>query len=200
MFFKYRTLHSTMVLFKSAYRLLTPALSSLYIPLWFYSNPRRQTHDGGGPCPLHSTMVLFKLGTPRKASWVKQLYIPLWFYSNKLPLTRWMNLSAFTFHYGSIQMRTRLLITPPPILLYIPLWFYSNRCAWKMKQIFTRFTFHYGSIQILRCISNAFAELYFTFHYGSIQIIRRFYKSIILFSLHSTMVLFKYSFIFASLH
>ena len=61
-------------------------------------------------------------------------------------------LSAFTFHYGPIQM----LNSAMTYALYV------------------KFTFHYGPIQIDLAIEIIKENLEFTFHYGPIQI--SFYK------------------------
>ena len=84
-----KTLHSTMVLFKSVFKLIISPDYDLYIPLWFYSNP----------------VLLFSLKQKTR------LYIPLWFYSNVKPLEEKLRARYFTFHYGSIQIVTVFCFT-----------------------------------------------------------------------------------------
>ena len=54
----------------------------------------------------------------------------------------------FTFHYGSIQINIKKENTYIQICIYIPLWFYSNQIYQSYIWPVEVFTFHYGSIQI----------------------------------------------------
>ena len=115
-------------------------------------------------------MVLFKLGACDLSVSDIYIYIPLWFYSNGLTDEIIERFDIFTFHYGSIQISSTVIVHTTIMEIYIPLWFYSNikklefivlvknlhstmvLFKWfinfKPKHNFILFTFHYGSIQI----------------------------------------------------
>ena len=114
-----------MVLFKLRLQQLRRKDYFIYIPLWFYSNVCKFWKRIILKRDLHSTMVLFKQNPMQVYITQDSIYIPLWFYSNEAYNSFGELINRFTFHYGSIQIRTTT--QPQPLVqIYIPLWFYSN--------------------------------------------------------------------------
>ena len=135
-----------MVLFKLVAAETFLFASSIYIPLWSYSNVEYVIRNVQGQ-NLHSTMVLFKFESINTSLVINAIYIPLWSYSN--PICKFFHLGfiKFTFHYGPIQICYRHIYTKL-FKIYIPLWSYSNLDTTSFILSFVIFTFHYGPIQI----------------------------------------------------
>ena len=78
--------------------------SSLYIPIWLYSN-------------IWVGLVLIHL---------LALYIPIWLYSNSACKPCLGFRCNFTFQSGYIQINNRTVPACQWFTLYIPIWLYSN--------------------------------------------------------------------------
>ena len=82
----------------------------IYIPLWFYSNPKFSTAMSGQDFIYIPLWFYSNTNTPAAKITTRIIYIPLWFYSNKYPYFEHHSSSKFTFHYGSILIYQTLLI------------------------------------------------------------------------------------------
>ena len=78
---------------------------SIYIPLWFYSNVWRNNNDRRKSLDLHSTMVLFKLiGVISGVIGYYDLHSTMVLFKFGYHFLYCSTPTAFTFHYGSIQI------------------------------------------------------------------------------------------------
>ena len=117
------------------------------------------------------------------------IYIPLWFYLYWQLREIFFHLIIFTFHYGStytLSILTNTIITIPFTFHYGST--YTDRFQMQYNNSMV-FTFHYGSTYTGRPGEVHHVDAIFTFHYGSTYTIIRFYLTVNLFYLHSTMVL-----------
>ena len=142
--------------------------SSIYIPLWFYSNLPR------------FLIVLLSL----------RIYIPLWFYSNKYYLVDTVATFLFTFHYGSIQIGIAVFAKLRGTIFTFH---YGSIQMNDIKNMLDSDR-HLHSTMVLFKFYERLCKVCswgFTFHYGSIQIPELVKKIPDILNLHSTMVLFK---------
>ena len=98
------------------------------------------------------------------------LYIPIWLYSNETDATKGVRSMDFTFQSGYIQINLAL--------------FYVN--------LILDFTFQSGYIQIPTPPTVPHFPPYFTFQSGYIQIKKPETDILLLITLHSNLVIFKY--------
>ena len=123
-------------------------LSTIYIPLWFYSNAVRSADK------IPNLLI----------------YIPLWFYSNIASEIASTVPPVFTFHYGSILIKLippRYMVSPGFTFHYGSILIFS---LLNPSLALIVFTFHYGSILMTIKPPKNFRTKRFTFHYGSILI------------------------------
>ena len=107
-------------------KIINRLLMILYIPIWLYSNIYQSLGAQALLTPLHSNLVIFKYQRITSQLHYYDLYIPIWLYSNK----------------------TMATYRKCPLNLYIPIWLYSNYTEIMSSATNKSFTFQSGYIQI----------------------------------------------------